>query len=189
MSTTENVDKDPSNNPDDGNQAPSLSDSDPAGQLLGLIARQPMFQGLSQPHLDLLAASAMYSDFKMGEQILQEDQPANRFYLILEGKVELEAEAEEQGMIHIQTLGPGDDLGWSWLFPPYRLHFSVRAAEPTKAIFFYAPRLRQQCEEDPVFGFEIMKRIAAVMLKNLDAVQQQLVKFENRVEHLGGKID
>ena len=160
-----------------------LSDKD---SMLERIARQPLFKGLSEPHIHLLSASAMFSEFKVGEQILHEGESANRFYLILEGKVELEAEAMEQGMIHIQTLGPGDDLGWSWLFPPYYLHFSARAIEPTKAIFFYGTRLRQQCEEDHDFGFEIMKRITAVMLHNLDTIQQQLVKCENTIEHLGG---
>jgi CRP-like cAMP-binding protein len=158
-----------------------------ADWLLGLIAKQPLFKGFSAAHLQLLRASAMYSEFKTGEQLLQEGQPANRFYLVLEGKVVLEAEAAEQGMIYVQTLGPGEDLGWSWLFPPFHLHFSARALEPTKAVFFFGTRLLQQCDEDHDFGYEIMKRIAAAMLQSLDAVQQQLVKSDNTVEHLGGK--
>jgi len=96
-----------------GVSEPSLpfpDESYPPDQLLALIAQQRIFKGLSQSHLGLLGASAKYIEFKAGEQILREGQPANRFYLVLEGKVVLEAEAEEQGMIPIQTLRPGDDL-------------------------------------------------------------------------------
>ena len=47
-------------------------------------------------------------------------------------------------MVPIRTLGPGDDLAWAWLFPPYDMHFSAWAIEPTRAIFFYGTRLREQ---------------------------------------------
>jgi CRP-like cAMP-binding protein len=95
----------------------------------------------------------------------------------LEGKVVLESETEERGvMIPIQTLGPGDDLGWSWLFPPYSLHFSARALEPTRTIFFYGPRLREQCEQDHELGYQIMKRIAEVATQSLEATQRRLMQ-------------
>ena len=29
----------------------------------------------------------------------------------------------------VQTIGPGDALGWSWLFAPHRWHFTARAVE------------------------------------------------------------
>jgi membrane protein DedA with SNARE-associated domain/rhodanese-related sulfurtransferase len=70
----------------------------------------------------------------------------------------------------------GNGLGWSWLFPPHYAQFSIRAMEPTKTIFFYGTRLRQQCEADHDFGYEIMKRFAAVVIKNLKGIQQNLVE-------------
>ena len=63
------------------------------------------------PHLQLLAESAMETQFKPGQWIFRQGDPANRFYLILEGKVSIESEVKERGMLPIRTLGPGDDLG------------------------------------------------------------------------------
>jgi hypothetical protein len=51
--------------------------------------------------------------------------------------VDIETEMENGGTRKIETLGTGDVLGWSWLFPPYYWHFDARAVTPTKAIFFY----------------------------------------------------
>jgi CRP/FNR family transcriptional regulator, cyclic AMP receptor protein len=79
-------------------------------------------------------------------------------------------------MIPIQTLGPGDDLGWSWLFPPYYLHLSARALEPTRTIFFHGTRLREQCEQDHDLGYQLMKRIAEVLIQRLRATQQRLME-------------
>jgi CRP/FNR family transcriptional regulator, cyclic AMP receptor protein len=144
--------------------------------LYSLIEQQPFFKGLSPHQLQLLTDSAMKMQFEAGQSIFEAGSPANRFYLILEGKVMLESEVPEHGMIPVQTLGPGDDLGWSWLFPPYYLHLSARALEPTKTIFFYGTRLREQCEQDHDLGYEIMGRIADVVIQSLNATQQRLIE-------------
>ena len=148
-------------------------------QFLELIAQQPFFQGLSVHHLELLADSAMETQFKAGQWIFRQGDPANRFYLILEGKVSIDSEVRERGMIPIRTLGPGDDLGWAWLFPPYYMHFSAWAIDPTRAIFFYGTRLREQCETNHELGYQLMKRIAQVVVQNLNATQQRLLECPN----------
>lgn len=146
--------------------------------LYTLIAQQPFFKGLNPHQLQLLTDSALEIKFDPEQIIFAEGSPANRFYLILEGKVVLESETEERGvMIPIQTLGPGDDLGWSWLFPPYSLHFSAPALELTRTIFFYGPRLREQCEQDHELGYQIMKRIAEVATQSLGATQRRLMQY------------
>lgn len=145
-------------------------------RLSELISQQPLFQGLAARHLPPLAAAAMEIQFEPGQPILEEGSPANRFYLILSGKVALEAEVPERGRVCLQVLGPGDDLGWSWLFPPYSLHFSARALEPTRTIFFYGTRLREACEQDHDLGYELLMRVTAVMVKRLEALQRQLLK-------------
>jgi CRP/FNR family transcriptional regulator, cyclic AMP receptor protein len=144
--------------------------------LYNLLAEQPFFQGLLPQQLLLLADSAMEKQFEPGESILQEGSPANRFYLILTGAVALESELPERGRMVIETLGPGDDLGWSWLFPPYSLQWSARAQESTKTIFFYGTRLREQCELDHELGYELTRRVAQVLIKRLRATQQRLIE-------------
>jgi CRP/FNR family cyclic AMP-dependent transcriptional regulator len=149
----------------------------PVEALFTLIAAQPFFKGLNPQQLQLLADSALEMKFEAGEKIFEPGSPANRFYLILEGKVVLESELAEPGaMLAVQTLGPGDNLGWSWLFPPYLIHLGAHAAEPTRVIFFYGTRLREQCEEDHEFGYELMKRIAEVATQCLSATQQRLAE-------------
>jgi CRP-like cAMP-binding protein len=145
--------------------------------LYALIVQQPFFKGLNSQQLQLLAASALEMKFETGATIFEEGSPANRFYLILKGRVVLSSEMEDRNVIPIQSLGPGEDLGWSWLFPPYSMHFSARAQEPTTAIFFYGTRLREQCEQDHELGYQIMKRIAEVATESLRATQRRLMQF------------
>jgi len=145
--------------------------------LYAFIARQPFFAGLNARHLQLLTESALEMRFEPGQTIFTEGSPANRFYLIVEGRVALESEMLDRSAIPIQTLGPGDDLGWSWLFQPYSLHLSAHALTPTRTIFFYGTRLREQCEADHELGYQLMKRIAQAATQCLRATQQRLMEY------------
>ena len=141
-----------------------------------IIAGHPFLTGLNPEHLEILADCAMQTQFEPNQMIFREGEVANRFYLILEGKVALESASKEHGMVPIETIGPSDVLGWSWLFPPYYWHFDARALEPTRAIFFYGTRLRERCEEDHDLGYELIKRTAQVLMHRLQATRRQLLE-------------
>jgi len=147
-----------------------------SSELLDLVAEQPFFKGLSRHLIEMLADSILEMRFKPRDWIYQQGESANRFYLILEGKVLIESEAKERGMVPVRTLGPGDDVGWAWLFPPYRMHFSARAVDSTRTIFFYGTRLREKCEANHELGYQLMKRVAEVVVRNLNATQQLLLE-------------
>ncbi len=66
-------------------------------------------------------------------------------------------------------------LGWSWLFPPYRWHFSARVIEETRAIALDGVCLREKAEADHNFGFELMKRVAQIMVDRLQATRLQML--------------
>ncbi len=139
------------------------------------LAAQPFLKGLSPQQLETLASDAMEVTFAAGEVIFREGDPANRFYLIKSGSVALESDGKEFDTVPIQTIQAGDVLGWSWLFEPYYWHFTARALEPTRALFIYGTRLREQCESDHDLGYELMKRMAEVVIKRLQATRRQLI--------------
>lgn len=150
--------------------------SAPAAARLGAL---PFLNGLHLAQLAILADCAMQTSFAAEESVFHEGNLANRFYVILSGRVALESSPDSGEPIRIQTLGAGDVLGWSWLFPPYRWHFDARALEPVNAIFFYATRLREQCETNPELGYALVLRMAGVMMERLQATRRQLFEISD----------
>lgn len=144
--------------------------------LTSSVAEHPFLSGMKPVHVELLCECAMQTEFAEGQLIFREGDLANRFYLIEEGSVALESAASKGRKAVIQVLGPGDVLGWSWLFPPYYWHFDARALKPTRAIFFYGTRLRTQCDEDHDFGYELIKRVAAVVVRRMQAAREQIAR-------------
>jgi CRP/FNR family transcriptional regulator, cyclic AMP receptor protein len=123
-----------------------------------ILETQPFLKGMTATQLEKLAEDSMPTEFNAGERIyIYGGGSANHFYLILEGRVELKTPVTGGGAPYIQTLGPGDILGWSWLFPQQFRHCDARALTPIKAIFFYGRQLRELCEKDHDVGCELMK--------------------------------
>lgn len=144
-------------------------------RILDWIARQPLFAGLNADQLKVIRSLAMEVQFASGELIFREGDPANRFFIILKGYVSLELQQAGR-TVPIRTLGPGDDLGWAWLFRPYYMHFSARTLGSTHAIFFYGARLRQVCEEDHELGYALMKPVAEIVVQNLSATRKLVLQ-------------
>jgi len=144
------------------------------------VALHPFLAGMNGTHLALLTDCAMSARFKTGQTILREGDFANRCYLIETGKVVLESTGSFGEPLVIETIGAGDLLGWSWMFPPYTWQFTARAVEPTTAICFYGTILREYCEKDHSLGYELLKRISAVMVKRLQAAHKQMISVHAR---------
>ena len=139
------------------------------------VALHPFLAGMSRAQLAILTDCAMATTFKKGQTILREGEFANRFYLVESGKVVLESAEGLGEPVVVQSIGAGDLLGWSWMFPPYVWQFTARALEQTTAIFFYGTILREYCEKDHSLGYELFKRMSVVMMKRLQAARKQML--------------
>jgi CRP-like cAMP-binding protein len=140
------------------------------------IRKFAFFDGMCPEHLAVLSEDAKTVRFKAGEVLFRQDDPANQFYLIESGKVAIEAHEPANGTTLVQTLGPGDVLGWSWLFPPFAWHFQARAIEPTSAIALNGAHLLVVAERNHDFGYELMKRVAQLVIRRLQATRKQLLE-------------
>ncbi|MGB7623000.1 MAG: cyclic nucleotide-binding domain-containing protein [Terriglobia bacterium] len=140
-----------------------------------ILAAHPFLSDLSPQHLDLVVGCASNVRFEAGKYLFREEEEANQFYIIREGKVAVEIRTPNRGSITVQTVDAGEILGWSWLLPPYQWHFDARASEPTRAIALDGKCLRAKCENDHDLGYELLKRFAQIMEQRLEATRLQLL--------------
>jgi len=66
-------------------------------------------------------------------------------------------------------------LGCSWFFPPYRWAFSAVCAGPLEAFEFDAAVVRERCATDPLFGYELTRRLLRVFAKRLQSTRRRLL--------------
>jgi len=139
------------------------------------LAAHPFLKGMSPHHMELLALSAMPTEFDAGQIVFRAGEPANGFYLLETGRVVVEAKAEDGRSVPIDTVSAGEPLGWSWLFPPYLWEFDARASEPCSAICFSGILLRQHRDDDLTLSHELHKRLSEVMVRRLQAARNRLI--------------
>ena len=142
------------------------------------IRNHPFFHGMKTHHLAMLSEGATENRYKPGETLFNEGEPANRFFLLQQGNVILEAHEPNDGTAAVQLLGPGDVIGWSWLFPPFTWHLRARALEHSTVIVLDGGRLLGAAEEDHDFGYDLMKRITQVVIQRLQATRRQLFEIQ-----------
>ncbi len=138
-----------------------------------LLNEIPAFVGLSEGQRELIGGCGRNVVFERGAYIFREGDPANAFYALRGGDVALELGAP--ATLVIETLHPGDVLGWSWLFPPYRVRYDARAMEDVHAIAFDGACLRGKCDSDHDLGYELMRRFAQIIINRLQATRLRLL--------------
>lgn len=145
------------------------------------LAAHPFLVGMTGEHVDLLAAEATIERWPAQTQLFFEHRPADRFFLLVEGLVSIEMLVPGRGTVVLETVQAGEALGWSWLFPPYTWHFGACTVEPTQAVVLDAARVRALGEREPAFGYQLMCRVAGVVIHRLQAARLRLMDVYGHV--------
>ena len=141
------------------------------------VADHPFFQGLDHHLIREATRLATERRFDTGEWIVRDGDPASWFYLIFHGKVALEIASAEKPHLTIQTVGPGEVLGWSWLVPPYLWRLDARALKPTHVLAIDAPAFRQILVTHPEEGYRFLERLLPIVAQRLENTQIQLLNI------------
>ncbi len=139
------------------------------------LADHPFVKDLPAALVASMSRIAVERSFETGELLLREGEPAREFLLIVDGKVALEVATPERPRLTIQTVGPGEVLGWSWLTFPYHWRLDARALKPTHAFSVDSDRLRTFLNEDPANGFQFLLHLLPVIAQRLENTQFQLL--------------
>ena len=140
-----------------------------------LLAEVPTLVGISDEHRELIAGCGQNVVVEAGEYVFREGDPANTFYALRRGSVALELALPAGSPLVIETLQAGDVLGWSWLFPPYRVRYDARATNEVHALAFDGACLRGKCDADHDLGYELMRRFAEVITARLQSTRLRLL--------------
>lgn len=139
------------------------------------LSRHPFFNGMGDPYIKFLAESADETKIGEGGILFRQGQPADKFYLLRAGQVSIQVPALVGPALEIQRIGNDQVLGWSWLISPYRWNFQARVEADSTVIVFDGRAVLSRCEQDSKFGYELLKRFAALMSERLEAARQKMM--------------
>ncbi len=140
-----------------------------------VLAVHPFLHGMSREQLAPLAEAATDVRFPARHRLFEDGGHAARFWLIQSGYVALDMHVPGEGRVRVETIGMGELVGWSWLFPPYTWAFGAVTVSPVEAFEFDGRAVRVCCEADPELGYELTRRLARVIAQRLQATRVRLI--------------
>ncbi len=140
-----------------------------------LLMEHPFFRGMEEAHIELIAGCGKNEHFDAGTYLFREGTPADYFYIIRQGHLALESTCPGKGAITLETLDEDEVVGWSWLFEPYRWAYCGRAVEDCRVTALDGKCLRGKCENDPLLGYELLKRFSKIVISRLRESRLQIL--------------
>jgi CRP-like cAMP-binding protein len=142
--------------------------------ILDVLRGLPFAEDLEPRHIDRLAAMAKEVGFEKDQIVFREGDSHKQFYIILFGKVALELTAAN-GIVRVLTVEEQGELGWSFLLSKTGRHFRARALERVRALVFDGDEIVKACEEDPLFGYRLTRRVLRVVSDRLQATRMRFL--------------
>ncbi|WP_439657908.1 Crp/Fnr family transcriptional regulator [Lentzea sp. HUAS TT2] len=135
----------------------------------------PLLANLSHTQRAAIAGVSQIKSYDAGTRLFDEGGLADQCWVVLSGCVMLDALVPPRDLVVLQSIGPGELIGLSWLVPPYRWHFGATAVSPTRAVVVDTAALRSLAEGDPALGYQLALILLEALLNRLQATRIRLL--------------
>ena len=145
-----------------------------------LLRRFPFFGTLNPEQLKKVALIADEITVPAGTHLFDECQPADTFYLLIDGSVDLSYKSEEEfhpktkKVFPVGEINPGEVFGISSLLEPYEYNATALVSKESQLIKIGADGLRKLLNDDPALGYLFMHQVAKAVMERLSYARVQL---------------
>jgi CRP-like cAMP-binding protein len=147
--------------------------TDQNGALLELLGRSPLFKGAKETELKAALGVSHRVEVERGSFFFHQGDPADVFYVIVEGRVRLSQLTPEGHQVIIQIMGPGDGMGIIVVLANTTYPLSAEAMSDTTA-------LKWNYETTVL----LMKNFPRFALNGLRLVSGRFQELQNRYREL-----
>jgi CRP-like cAMP-binding protein len=138
---------------------------------------------LTEPHLRALARMARLHECPQGTVLFEEGEDSPYIYCVLRGVVSLQVREPYGESIEIDTVGPGELLGWSPVFGRHAMTASAHAATPSRLAVFDVKQINQLCESDPQFALAFLSQVGLHVSARLRSTRRALAQVRTLTHH------
>ena len=137
----------------------------------------PLFKGLDTKHLNLLAKRFDSEAFEDGELIFEQDDPAEKLYFLVSGRVAIRFKPYDGDVISVAEIEEGGIFGWSAALGRESYTSCAVSIEPSMTLSIKGADLTSLCEKYPDAGVVILERLADVIAQRLQNTHAHVIKL------------
>ncbi|MBM2842964.1 MAG: hypothetical protein HW404_801 [Anaerolineales bacterium] len=135
------------------------------------------FQGLSSADRKRILASFRAEDHRAGEVFFQQDQPADRLYLLVSGRVEIRFKPYDGEALTVSIIEAGGVFGWSAALGRSSYTSGAVCTADGRCLSIRGRDLRRICEDHPATGVILLERLAEVIALRLTSTHDHVMEL------------
>ncbi len=129
---------------------------------LHFLSEVDLFRGLSERHLERIAALCEDFAYSAGDYLGFQDEPGDRLYLVRSGEI-VATTGPSGNPLEVRTVVSHEAFPVAALFNPPILVTTSRAATDGTAFVIPRVRLLELCELEPRIGMHIFSKASAIL--------------------------
>ena len=145
------------------------------------LSAHEFFSEFSDDVLKFLCECSSMREIKKGQILFRQGEHADKFYIVRSERISIQMPAIMGPTLEIQAVEEDQVLGWSWLISPYKWNFQTKAEDDSELLQFDGTAILARCEQEPKFGYELLKKFAGLMSVRLNAARQKMMDEWNPV--------
>lgn len=142
----------------------------------GTLSRVPLFSGLAPDGLRALLADSWVQSFARNALLFVQEDPASRFYVILDGWVKLFRTTEDGGESVIAVFGRGESFAEAAIFDEGIYPVSGGVVEDSRLLVVPATHFLQQLAEHGDLALPMMAAMSRHLHRMVNQVEQLTLK-------------
>ena len=132
------------------------------GHISRFLQDVDIFRGLSDRHLERVAALCSEYPFSEGDYLAVQDEPGDRLYVVQSGSVTATTGRDEAKLV-VRTVQERETFPVAALFEPPLLITAARAATDGSALVIPRVSFMELCEIEPIIGLHIYRAACSVL--------------------------
>jgi CRP-like cAMP-binding protein len=139
-----------------------------------LLSTTIPFENLNEQQLVNVEKCCQLQQYNIGAVIYQQNTPASKMFIILEGMVSLDDVVDSATSISYERRGPKGIIGTASMLG-LKLHsLTATCLEPTQVIAIDVPSLERICEQDYEVGYKVMLEVAFIFFQRYERAKTRL---------------
>lgn len=136
-----------------------------------------VFRGLSERHLDRVAALCEETEFRAGDNLGDQGAPGHRIYILRSGEVTATTGARDKSLV-VRTLREGETFPVAALFEPPIQITNARASTDGAVLVIPRVRLIELCDLEPTIGLHIYRASCRILVNRYRYTLNRLADVE-----------
>lgn len=142
--------------------------------LMRLLSITTPFANLDEKQLACVVSCCQMQQYPKSSVIYQQNTPASKMYIILEGLVSLDDVVDSSTSISYERRGPKGIIGTASMLGLKLYSLTATCLEPTQAIAIDVPSLEKIFEHDYEVGFKVMSEVAFIFFQRYERAKTRL---------------